>query len=66
MVLDLIERESSWFLEFQLYFPITLYREVIVLSSALFDNNSISHLELLTNNKGVWACLEPMTVQLWP
>ena len=47
MVVVRAERENSWALAFQLYFPIALYRQRIDLSSAFFDNDSISHLELL-------------------
>ena len=47
MVVVRAERENSWALAFQLYFPIALYRQRIDLSSAFFDNDSISYLELL-------------------
>ena len=50
MVVVRAERENSWALAFQLYFPIALYRQRIDLSSAFFDNDSISHLELLMMN----------------
>ena len=59
MVVVRAERENSWALAFQLYFPIALYRQRIDLSSAFFDNDSISHLELLVRrrlvNGGSWS-----------